>query len=165
MFMRGRTAKIEWRREDDAVALKLQYVSERDLQIKPRLHLLWLVRHGERVQAAAALVGVHVRTARQWVAWYREGGLETVRSKKRRGPGSVCRLSAEQQEALWQEAATNGFSSALAAALWVKGKFGVEYAAGSMGNLLARKGIFKKVPRPMNVRASDEAQEAYKKGD
>ena len=47
----------------------------------------------------------------------------------------------------------------------MKGRFGIEYATGSMGNLLARKGISKKVPRPMNAKASDEVQEAYKKGD
>lgn len=64
--MRGKIAQIDW--QDDESGLKQAYLREADPLVKPRLHLLWLVRQGKQIKEAAALVGVHLRTGRQWVA-------------------------------------------------------------------------------------------------
>ncbi len=69
--MRGKTLQIDW--QQDQNALKAAYQSEQNAAIKPRLHLLWLVRQGHTVRQAAQLIGVHYRTAQQWIAWYKQG--------------------------------------------------------------------------------------------
>ncbi len=78
--MRGRILQIDW--QEDEAALKRLYLAEKDAVVKPRLHLLWLVRSGKQVKEATETVGCHARTAQQWLAWYREGGVDTVRAKK-----------------------------------------------------------------------------------
>lgn len=156
--------QIDWRAGDDAAALKRLYLSEKRADVKPRLHLLWLVRDGMRVREAARVVGTHERTARQWVAWYREGGVEAVGSKKSCGKGQACRLSPEQCQELRQFSAQEGFASAAEAAQWIEQRFGVAYQAGSVYGLLSRLGIRLKVPRPQNAKADAAVQGAWQKG-
>lgn len=55
--MRGKICQVEWRSSDDEASLKRAYQQEQDGRVKPRLHLLWLVRQGKQVQEATALVG------------------------------------------------------------------------------------------------------------
>src|SRR5919204_2695597 len=93
--MRGRRLAIAWR--EDAGTLRELYRQERDAQIRPRLQALWLLREGRPLGEVAHVVGVHYVTAQQWVAWYRRGGLATVRAHRRAGPGRAAWLSAEQR--------------------------------------------------------------------
>src|ERR671932_1447055 len=74
--------KIDW--EESAAELYDRYRTERDLQRRKRLHLLWLVRRGTSATAAAQEAGVGLRTALRWLDWYRAAGLEEL---LRRGPG------------------------------------------------------------------------------
>jgi len=159
--MRGKVAQIDW--QDDEIALKQAYLREADPLVKPRLHLLWLVRQGKQIKEAAALIGVHLRTGRQWVSWYRDGGLVLVRQKKKGGKGQSARLSPEQQQAFLAWARAEGFSTALEACRYVDEQFGVSYSQAGMYGLLSRLKVRKKVPRPMNAKADEETQEAYKK--
>jgi transposase len=132
--------------------------------VKSRLHLLWLVRDGKQVKEAAFLVGVHVRTGQQWLAWYREGGLPKVVQQKRGGKGTLPRLDAVGQHKLLEHLSEQGASTALELCKWVEEQFGVVYTDKGMYGLLARLKVKKKVPRPMNVKADAGMQEAYKKG-
>jgi transposase len=162
--MRGKVAQIDWLDGDDAAALKRLYLAEKRADVKPRLHLLWLVRGGMQIREAAGAVGTHERTARQWVAWYREGGVEAVASKKSCGKGRTSRLAPEQCRELFQVSAQEGFASAAEVAQWVERRFGVMYQAGSVYGLLSRLGIRLKVPRPQNAKADAAVQEAWQKG-
>lgn len=163
--MHGRTSKIEWRSGDDAAALKRLYLGERDAAVKPRLHLLWLMRQGKQIAPAARLVGVDPRSATRWMRWYADGGVEMVRQRKSCGVGQASRLSGEQQEALLERVAEGDTFTAWQAGQWIKQQFGAVYTEGGVYSLFKRLGIKKRVPRPMNAKASDEVQEAYKKGD
>jgi hypothetical protein len=49
--MRGRKLNIVW--QEDAATLKQLFLSETDCQIRPRLHLLWLVRRDGNLRDAA----------------------------------------------------------------------------------------------------------------
>ena len=159
--MRGKVAQIDW--QDDETELKAAYLREADPHVKPRLHLLWLVRHGKQIKEAAALVGTHLRTGRQWIAWYRAGGLALVRRKKSGGKGNPSRLSPEQQHVLLDYLGENGSATALEVCQWVVEQFGVVYSVKGMYTLLARLKVKKKVPRPMNAKADEAVQQAYKK--
>lgn len=162
--MRGKIVQIEW--QEDEATLKQLYLREKDALIKPRLHFLWLIRQGKQVKDATPLIGVHPRTAQQWLAWYREGGIEAVRQKRGGNyRGLPCRLSAQQCAALEAYSNDEGFATGLEAQKWIQEKFGVSYALDGVYTLLRRLKIKKKVPRPMNVKADEEVQQAYKKGD
>ncbi|HEV2121707.1 MAG TPA: winged helix-turn-helix domain-containing protein [Chloroflexota bacterium] len=158
-------AQIDWRDGDDEAALRQRYKTEPDPALRPRLHLLWLVRQGKQIQEAAQLVGVHDRTARQWMAWYRHGGV-TALCQPRRGnrQGMPCRLNGEQQAQLFEQAKAEGFLTVNAARAWVQDRFGVSYTESGMGQLLRRLKLRKKVPRPRNAKASEAVQSAWKKG-
>jgi hypothetical protein len=72
---RGRPLAIPWRK--DTATLFQAYRREKLPDIKPRLHALWLLRLGYRLEETAKVIGIHYRTLQQWVVWYRQGGLAT----------------------------------------------------------------------------------------
>src|SRR5918911_1029925 len=128
MAGRGRPCVVAWSEEDTEEALRAAYRAERDVDVRQRLHALWLLRSGERrMDEVAALVGTSYRTLQRWVAWYRAGGLETVRAHRMGGYGQTPRLTAEQQEQLVQEVETGRFRNAVAIRAWVAETFGVTY--------------------------------------
>jgi transposase len=161
---RGRPLVIGWRPEDDEGALKAAYQKERRPDVRPRLHALWLLRRGRRVREVAQVVGVHERTVQRWVGWYRVGGLPTVRGHRQAGTGQPSFLTAEQQRQLRAQAATGAFRTAAEVQQWVTQHFGVRYRPGGMYALLERLRIHPKVPRPVNPKADQVAQAAWKKG-
>ena len=55
--MLGRPFRIAWR--DEEPALREAYRRERDPELRPRVHALWLLRRGEPLGEVADLVGVH----------------------------------------------------------------------------------------------------------
>lgn len=161
---RGRPLVIDWRPEDDEGALKAAYRKERRTDVRPRLQALWLLRGTRSVRQVAALVGVHERTVQRWLDWYRQGGLTAVRGHRQAGKGQPSFLTAEQQAQLWEQAATGAFRTAVETQRWVERQFGVHYRSGGIYALLGRLRIQPKVPRPVNPKADQVAQAAWKKG-
>lgn len=161
---RGRPLVIAWRPEDDDGALKAAYRQEGRADVRPRLHALWLLRMGRPVRAVAAVLGVHERTVQRWLRWYRDGGVAAVRAHRQAGRGQPSFLTAAQQAQLWEQAASGAFRTAAEASQWVADEFGVRYQPGGMYALLGRLRIHPKVPRPVNPKADQVAQAAWKKG-
>jgi transposase len=157
---------LRWREEDTEEALRTAYRAEQRVDVRQRLQALWLLRNGERkLDEVAAVVGVHYRSVQYWVAWYREGGLDAVRSHRIGGYGQPARLNPEQQEQLAQEVETGRFHHATAIRAWVAETFGVRYTEGGMYSLLERLRCRPKVPRPLHEKANLADQEAWKRGD
>ena len=101
----------------------------------------------------------------QGVAWYRRGGLAEVRRHRNGGrQGAPSRLSAAQRQALIERAGAEGFATIGEAQAWAEQQFGVRYAYGGMRSLFHRLRLKWKVPRPLALQASPEAQAAWKKG-
>lgn len=161
---RGRPLVIDWRAEDDAGALKAAYQKEGRRDVRPRRHALWLLRTGRPVRAVAEVVGVHERTVQRWLGWYRQDGVGTVVGHRQAGRGQPAFLTAGQQAQLWEQSATGAFRTAAAAQQWIEARFGVRYRLGGMDALLGRLRIHPKVPRPVNPKADQAAQAAWKKG-
>jgi transposase len=154
---------IAWR--DDAATVYRRYQQERKPDLRPRWHALWLLHTGRTVRQTAAILGVHERSVQQWLAWYRQGGLDEVAAHRKAGKGSRARLTAEQQAAVVAEAATGRFRTAAEVMLWVSETFGATYTLSGMHQLLRRLCCKPKVPRPLAENADLAAQEAWKKGD
>ena len=163
MPMCARRLDIEWR--DDADTLFRLYKEEPDPELCPRWHALRLLRQGYSVAEVVAVLGVHERTLRRWIAWYRAGGIEEVRRHRRGGrQGQKPKLTPAQQEQLKLHAAEGLFRTIHDAVRWVWESFGVEYTYWGMRSLFVRLRIKRKVPRPIATKATPEAQAGWKKG-
>ena len=162
--MRGRPFRVSWREEDAAEALKAAYQGERDLELRTRLHGLWLLRSGWRLPSVAAAVGVHYRTVQRWVGWYREGGVPKVLSHKMGGKGQEPFLTDEAQEQVAEEVATGRFRTAGEIREWIAEQYGVTYKIGGIYSMMHRLRCSPKVPRPVHAKADQEQQASWKKG-
>ena|SRR5579883_3147611 len=116
------------------------FQKERDLQIRSRLHALWLLRQGISVQDVAAFLGVHPGSVYKWLAWYRAGGLTTIYERKIIG-GSASWLNDEQKEQLIQQAQHGTFQNAKEVQEWLEHTFGVTYRLKGVYRLLSRLNI------------------------
>ncbi len=105
--MMGRPLRIDWHESDTPQRLKEAYQSQTDINIRTRVHLLWLVRSGWQIKAASEAVGAHYRSAQRWIEWYRDGG---VVSRKMGGVGQPRFLSDEQESGLVEEVGSGRFS-------------------------------------------------------
>ena len=162
--MRGRPFEVAWREEDTKEALKGVYRRERDIELRTRLHGLWLLRTGRRLSSVAATVGVHYRTVQTWVGWYREGGLPNVVSHKMGGRGQEPYLSDEAQEQVAEEVATGRFRTAGEIREWIAEQYGVTYKVGGIYSLMHRLRCAPKLPRPIHAKTDQEQQASWKKG-
>ncbi|MCY4519509.1 MAG: IS630 family transposase [Caldilineaceae bacterium] len=144
----ARKASVVWAVEDTAAAL----------------HALWLLRQGQGPTAVAAAVGVGRNAVQRWLRWYREGGLDAVRCRRRGGPGKPSHLTPEQERQVVAEAAKGMFATAQVVRDWIEQQFGVVYTRDSMYTLLPRLGIRLKGPRPRHAKTDPQAQAAWKKG-
>ena len=162
--MRGRPFEVTWREEDTTEALKAAYRRERDIELRTRLHGLWLLRSGRRLSSVGATVGVHYRTVQTWVGWYREGGVPEVVSHRMGGKGQEPFLTDEAQEQVAEEVATGRFRTAGEIRDWITEQYGVTYKIGGIYSLMHRLRCSPKVPRPMHAKADQEQQASWKKG-
>ncbi|MFO3797896.1 MAG: helix-turn-helix domain-containing protein [Anaerolineales bacterium] len=156
--MRGRRLIIEWQ-QDEATLYQL-YRTEAEAELRTRWHALWLLRQGRSVRETAQVVGVHPRTVREWLRWYREGGVDAIRQHRQGNhQGRKPFLTAEQCAQLVEQAGQGAFMSIKAAQAWVKERFGMDYTYWGMRSLFVRLKLKEKVPRPLAAKASLQAQE------
>jgi transposase len=161
--MRGRPLQIAW--ADEEATLRQLYRAEKDAEVRPRLHALWLLRSGHSLGEVAQLVGVHYVTVQGWIAWYRAGGVAEVRRHKRAGrQGRASLLAPEQLQALRAQADEGTFRTARDVQEWLRTTVGVSYTKGGVYNLLARLGWKPKVTRPQAMTTTPQIQAAWKKG-
>ena len=115
---------------EDLDTLQARLRSERDPQLRPRVHLLVLLKSGQvstRRQAAAHLA-VHRNTVALWLRTYRDGGLTALLTYKEPGaPAGQKSLPAAVFEHLQTRLATaRGFASYIEIQQWLREAFGLE---------------------------------------
>ena len=159
----GRPRAINWATEDTEAAPHTAFRMARDPRAALRGQALWRRRQGHSERETATLLGVHERSVRRWVAWYRTEGLAGVLAHKAAGRGKPALLTAAQRTALVEQLTTGAVPTAQEAVAWVTAEFGVTYQRGGMYTLLQRLCCRPKVPRPQNPRTSPETQAAWKK--
>src|SRR5918912_2672545 len=115
---------------EDLDLLQTRLRSERDPQLRPRLHLLVLLKSGQvttRCQAAAHLA-VHRNTITGWLRQYRPGGLEALLTSKEPGAPSGQKtlppaVFAQLQARL---ATTTGCASYVELQRWLRAELALE---------------------------------------
>lgn len=160
----ARKLQIKW--QEDAEELKELYQKEKEHQNRTQLHALWLIRTEQPMSKVAPIVGVHYRTVQEWLAWYRIGGVAEVLKHRRGGHGGVkSRLTEEQEKELVSKSKAGELHSIWDGVDWAAKEHQVSYTYWGMRSVFRRLGLTKKVPRPKSPKASEEDQEAWKKGD
>ncbi len=84
----ARQIAVVWAAEDTEAALHAQYRAEAVIEVRTRLHALWLLCRGEPPAAA----GVGLRSVHRWRQWYREGGRAEVCGRRKGGVGTPALL-------------------------------------------------------------------------
>ena len=112
------------------------------------------------------MLGVGYRTIQDWVAWYRQGGLDEVlqRIRGQGASGAAPYRTPLQQRALVANVELGAFRTVGDAMQWVKDRWGITYPYKGMHEWLARHDCRPKVPRPQALKADVQQQESWKKG-
>ena len=162
--MSGRKLTMNWKHT--AEELYAHYNNTPNTQIARRFQALALLRRGRTLKETAEIVGVSIRTVQKWLTWYRTGGLDELTRRTRGGNRIPVRplLTPDQQAQLLQHAATQGFRTLREAAAWCRETLGVELSERQVQRLFHRLGFWRKIPRPMAVRADAALQAQWKKG-
>jgi transposase len=111
------------------------------------------------------IVGVHYRTLQEWIAWYRQGGIDEVVAHRHGGHSAQeRRLRAEQEAELKRKADAGEIRSIADGVKWAQESHQVTYSYWGMRHVFHRLQLKLKVPRPRNPKASAQEQETWKKG-
>jgi transposase len=155
--------QVEW--QENEATLKKLYQQEKEHQNRRRLQAIWYLRQGRTIGETAELLGVHYRTIQDWVAWYRQGGIAELQSHRHGGsrPGER-RLTDEQEAELKALAETGEIRTIWDGVQWAEAEYRVQYSYWGLRWVFERLQLRKKVPRQRNPKASEEQQEAWKKG-
>lgn len=100
-----------------------------------------------------------------WIAWYRQGGLAEVLSRRHGGhSGPARRLSPTQKAELKAKAEAGEIRAIGEGVAWAAETHKVAYTYWGRRWVFARLGLRPKVPRPRSPKASEADQMAWKKG-
>ena len=142
---------------EDLDILQVRLRSERDAQLRPRLHLLVLLKSGQittRRQAAAHLA-VHRNTVALWLRTYRVGGLPALVTYKEPGApaGQKTLPPAVFAQLQARLATTTGFASYVAIQPWLRATFALVVPYQTLHGIVRyqRKAKLKR-PRPSHAK-------------
>ncbi len=158
-----RTVDYVSRITETADELKGLENKEKNPRLRKRLQLLRLLKSGLTpfLNKACQMVGYSDKHGREiWQKYLAEGLAGYARlnySRQKRG-----KLSYEQEREI-NGAAAAGFASQAEVQNYIFEQFGVRLARANVSKLLQRLEVTAKVPRPRNLRTSEEEQQAYKK--
>ncbi|MHB9132539.1 MAG: substrate-binding domain-containing protein [Armatimonadota bacterium] len=131
--------EIVWKLEDTEEALARRYQMATAPDLRPRWQALWLLRQGCSRAEVAATVGVNPRTLRDWIAWYREGGIPALATHHTGMPSGKRRRLTDQQCAHLASLVRTGAVHTIGQARdWVAQTYHVTYSYWGMRSLLDR---------------------------
>src|SRR5919202_2127756 len=115
---------------EDLDTLQTRLRSERDPQLRPRLHLLVLLKswQGTTRHQAAAHLAVHRNTVALWLRTYRDGGLTALLPYKEPGApaGQKSRPAAVFEHLQTRLAPARGCASSLEMQQWLREAFALD---------------------------------------
>jgi transposase len=147
-------------------SLATQLRAEQDARRKERLQVLyWLKQeNAPSISAIAKAIGRHRGTVQEWLATYREQGLEAMLAiKKSTGGSRVIPVWAEARLARRLEE-SDGFKSYAQVQGWLEQTLGVEADYHTVYQMTRYRLKAKlKVPRPQNSKQDPQQREEFKK--
>jgi transposase len=142
---------------EDLDTLQARLRSERDPHLRPRLHLLVLLKSGQLItrRQAATHLAVHRNTVALWLRTYRDGGLSALLTYKEAGaPSGQKSLPAAVFAQLQARLATaSGFASYGAIQQWLREEFALEVPYKTLHGIVRYQLKAKlKRPRPSHAK-------------
>lgn len=150
--------------------LERLYRNERDSRAKLRLLAAMLRKKGRTMRQISEELHVPLGTVHAWLRRLIDGGLKRLHDGHR--PGRPPRLTYDELRGLRRDLTRGPKANGFDAPFWttkmvvehVRRRYGKEYAARGMRNLLHKVGFASKKPRPANAkRATKEQVEVFKK--
>ena len=161
----GRRLQVDW--QESVEELKQLYRGEKHYQRRERLLTLWHLRQGKQIKEVSQMTGRAERRIREWVSWYRSGGLVEV-LQRITGHGAVGvapQLTAVQQKALVARVRLGDFRTVWDVRAWVEARWGIKYSYEGMRSVMKRSQLVLKVPRPQSEKANVQHQIDWQKKD
>jgi len=159
----SRRLQVDW--QEGVEELERLYRGEKHYQRRERLLTLWHLRQGKQIREVSQMTGRAERRIREWVSWYRTGGLNEVLARVT-GHGTVgvaSPLSPLQQKALVARVQLGDFRTVWDVGAWVEARWGIQYSYEGMRSVMKRNRLALKVPRPQSEKADEIAQAAWQK--
>lgn len=159
----GRSLEVEW--QETAEELEQRYRGEKHYQRRERLLTFWHLRRGKKIEEVSEMTGSGARRIREWVSWYRAGGLSEV-LRRVTGHGTVgvsAQLTPLQQKALVARVKLGDFRTVWDVVAWVEARWSIQYSYEGMRSVMKRQGCVLKVPRPQSEKANVQQQENWQK--
>lgn len=159
----GRTLQVDW--QETAEELEQLYRAEKHYQRRERLLSLWHLSRGKQIKEVSEMTGRDARRIREWVSWYRRGGLSEV-LRRVTGHGTVgvsAQLTPRQQKAVVARVTLGDFRTVWDVVAWVEARWGIQYSYEGMRSLMKRHDCVLKVPRPQSEKANVRQQENWQK--
>lgn len=133
---------------------------------KERIQLIYLLKTNQvkTITQASQLLGRHRVTVQDWLAQYRQGGLEAMLKQKPR-TGRPRSIPAWAEKALEEKLKSpEGFESYGAICQWLEKTLGIEAHYKTVHRLVNKRlQASPKVARPQSTEQSEERLEAFKK--
>lgn len=150
--------------------LERRYRGARDPVERSHYQIVWLLSRGKPTEEIVGATGYSPNWVREITRRYNRGGPEGLGDRRHRNPGGAERalLKAGQREelreVLEEPPEDGGLWSGRKVAEWIERKTGRQGVRAQRGwEYLRRLGHTPQVPRPANVAADPEEQEAFKK--
>ncbi len=133
---------------------------------KERIQLLYLLKSkkAQTITQASEILGRHRVTLQDWIAKYRQGGLEKL-LERASSPGRPRKIPLWAQKALAKRLEEpEGFESYNAICQWLDRNLGIKANYKTVHGLVYyRLQASPKIPRPQSLEQSEERLEAFKK--
>jgi transposase len=150
---------------EDLTTLEDHLRRERDPKLKPRLHLLVLLKAGQVTSRdrAATQLALHRNTVAAWLRRYRDGGLDAFLTYKEAGapPGQKTLPSAVFEQLKSRLATPTGFASYREVQPWLRDEFDLEVPYKTLHGIVHYQLKAKlKRPRPSHAKKTRIANSA-----
>jgi transposase len=159
--------------DSESRRLERLYRKASDSVLRTHLLMVWRMSLGDSIEQVAEMVGYSKKWTTQIARRYESGGVEALGDHRHSNPGAKERAlldeagEAELREALQGPPPTSvggGMWSGPKVARWIAQRNDLEKVHVQRGFEYLRKMRYSpQVPRPSNVRADPEEQEAFKK--
>lgn len=159
----------EFMKEVSMYQLKELYRKEKNAKAKLRLLAAMMRKDGKEFPEIAEHMQMAQSTLSDWLKRLHIDGLARLYDKKK--PGAKCFLTYEQLKELRSDLISRPEKNGFNQALWttkmvmehVRRKFGIEYKARGMRDVLHKLGFSSKKPRPTHYKANRKYWAAFKK--
>lgn len=133
-----------------------------DHRIAERLHAILLLDSGHNAAAVCAILRIHPKTLKRWIASFVAGGEAALTTFQYTGCDGLLTTEQQQQFITWLDAEVRSTVEAIA---WVEQTFGYSYSDSGMRKLLTRLEYRYKQPAVLPAKADPEAQAAWVQTD